>query len=91
MKHSYNLSDAIQDEPTLDEPYDEPEWMQLSSDYEEDDIDQNQTKDVSPSAQTEDNQKKDPFAITVGPITKSKSKKRIQKMVCIIQNIDIED
>ena len=65
--------------------------MQLSSDYEEDDMDHNQTKDVSLSAQTEDNQKNDPFAISVESITRSKSKKLIQNMACIIQNIDIED
>ena len=31
-------------------------------------MDQKQTIDVSLSAQTEDNQKEDPFAISVGPI-----------------------
>ncbi|KAL0716278.1 hypothetical protein Bca4012_065600 [Brassica carinata] len=52
---AFEIGDAIQEEPALEEPDDEPEGMQLPSDYEEDDMDQTQNEDVSLSAQKKSN------------------------------------
>ncbi|KAL0886248.1 hypothetical protein Bca101_010231 [Brassica carinata] len=69
------------------------EWTSEDSEEEpaEEDVDQNQTEDDLFSAQTEVNQKKDPFVISVGPITRSRSKKLIEKIVCLIQNHESEE
>ena len=66
--------------------------MQEPSYYEEDDMDQTQNEDVSLSAQKKSkDQKENPFVISVGTITRSRSKKLIEKIVFLIQNQESEE
>lgn len=69
------------DESTLEELVDGPEWMQLRGcDY----MDEPEWMPYS------NVQKEDPFAISIGPIMISRSKKLIEKIACLVQNQESE-
>ena len=60
--------------------------------YYEDDMDHTQNEDVFLSAQKKSkDQKENPFVISVVPITRSRSKKLIAKIVYLIQNRKSEE
>lgn len=85
-----NLFKGGGDDAILIEPVEAYEWMQPRGGYSVNEPEWMKTRGCD-SVDEPNVQKEDPFAIYVGPITRSRSKKLNENVVGLIQNMESEE